>query len=78
MPTPPTHDAFDEWQAQRANTTRYLKRGQMESLFRALNISKHKLDDIFPNEHPAKKHLPRVAHALYIRRVVLQTLGVGD
>jgi hypothetical protein len=50
----------------------------MESLFRALNISKHKLDDIFPNEHPAKKHLPRVAHALYIRRVVLQTLGVGD
>jgi hypothetical protein len=80
MPTPttPSTDAFDEWRAQRANTTRYLKRGQVESLFAAIGISRHKLDDIFPDGCEAKKRLPRVHHALYVRRVVLQTLGVSD
>jgi hypothetical protein len=78
MPTHTATDAYDEWNAQRANTTRYLKRGQVESLFAAIGISRHKLDDIFPDGHEAKKRLPRVHHALYVRRVVLQTLGVGD
>jgi len=71
-------DALDEWFAQRANSTHYLKRGQLETLFSALNISICKIDDFFPEGHEAKKRLPRVRHALYVRRVVLHTLGVGD